>query len=74
MKRRKLLAALLGAPIAAGLVLAASQAEALPFVPLNEALEPDVQPAQLLGRSLHRMRRQAARRRAQRRRVVRRRR
>lgn len=78
MHRRQFLVALLGAGAAAGAIIAAT-AEAEAAIPVTEltagpaTAEAVPEPAFLLGRSLHRMRRRAAWRRRQRRRYRRRR-
>lgn len=80
--RRKFCLGLLGFPaVASGFAMTMREAKAIPLPPLDpisapladalwrstDAVQPEAEPAFLLGRSLHRMRRQAARRRAQRR-------
>lgn len=68
MNRRSFLGVLLGTSAATcGGVMLAGEARALPIMPLADAAPSDVQPAFLLGRSLHRMRRRAAARRRARR-------
>lgn len=72
MDRRRLIMALLGAPLAIGAAASLAPAEAaLPVAAIETA---EAEPAFLLGRSLHRMRRMARRRRYYRGRRVRRRR